>query len=123
MATAPQHCAASRKWAASPSRKNSVPPPSPTCLRAPLIQDALILSCHQKTSRRKLCTLRALKHRKPTFDHSLGRNLGPVACGAYLKSPRLRQSVGAATESTQYSCCLLYTSPSPRDRQKYRMPS
>ena len=23
----------------------------------------------------------------------------------------------------QYSCCLLYTSPSPRDRQKSRMPS
>ena len=23
----------------------------------------------------------------------------------------------------QYRTCLLYTSPSPRDRQKYRMPS
>ena len=25
--------------------------------------------------------------------------------------------------STVYRTCLLYTSPSPRDRQKYRMPS
>ena len=26
-------------------------------------------------------------------------------------------------DTKQYSNCLLYTSPSPRDRQKYRMPS
>ena len=26
-------------------------------------------------------------------------------------------------ESVENSCCLLYTSPSPRDRQKSRMPS
>ena len=26
-------------------------------------------------------------------------------------------------EAHQYYCCLLYTSPSPRDRQKSRMPS
>ena len=25
--------------------------------------------------------------------------------------------------SMHYNCCLLYTSPSPRDRQKSRMPS
>ena len=27
------------------------------------------------------------------------------------------------TETDYYVCCLLYTSPSPRDRQKSRMPS
>ena len=27
------------------------------------------------------------------------------------------------TERTKAVCCLLYTSPSPRDRQKSRMPS
>ena len=30
---------------------------------------------------------------------------------------------GTALEFTQSCCCLLYTSPSPRDRQKSRMPS
>ena len=28
-----------------------------------------------------------------------------------------------ATDDSQYIACLLYTSPSPRDRQKSRMPS
>ena len=28
-----------------------------------------------------------------------------------------------ARETDQLRCCLLYTSPSPRDRQKSRMPS
>ena len=27
------------------------------------------------------------------------------------------------TQTSKYTCCLLYTSPSPRDRQKSRMPS
>ena len=31
--------------------------------------------------------------------------------------------VGALDEFAASECCLLYTSPSPRDRQKSRMPS
>ena len=30
---------------------------------------------------------------------------------------------GAAIQKAKACCCLLYTSPSPRDRQKSRMPS
>ena len=37
----------------------------------------------------------------------------------YNKSPYYR----AFTKFGQYCVCLLYTSPSPRDRQKSRMPS
>ena len=32
-------------------------------------------------------------------------------------------SAGADLTEREASCCLLYTSPSPRDRQKSRMPS
>ena len=32
-------------------------------------------------------------------------------------------SAGAGRQGNYDSCCLLYTSPSPRDRQKSRMPS
>ena len=42
--------------------------------------------------------------------------------GVYMRVVRntlLRRVV----EGTQFECCLLYTSPSPRDRQKSRMPS
>ena len=36
---------------------------------------------------------------------------------------RLLKTLSNATYTTQYKSCLLYTSPSPRDRQKSRMPS
>ena len=35
----------------------------------------------------------------------------------------IRFMVAAEYEATQMYICLLYTSPSPRDRQKSRMPS
>ena len=42
----------------------------------------------------------------------------------YTDVPCLIQSRTATPiEVEQYSACLLYTSPSPRDRQKSRMPS
>ena len=31
--------------------------------------------------------------------------------------------INQSTSNNQYTVCLLYTSPSPRDRQKSRMPS
>ena len=34
-----------------------------------------------------------------------------------------KQMHSAVKRDDMYSCCLLYTSPSPRDRQKSRMPS
>ena len=39
-----------------------------------------------------------------------------VLCGIVFSSPAERAEAGP-------SACLLYTSPSPRDRQKSRMPS
>ena len=57
----------------------------------------------------------------------LDMDLNIEALGAISKSKALQElksSVGFATASkhTQHTC-LLYTSPSPRDRQKSRMPS
>ena len=42
-------------------------------------------------------------------------NPGPVTVGGVV--------LGPANTQTVYNTCLLYTSPSPRDRQKSRMPS
>src|SRR5665213_3105716 len=43
-----------------------------------------------------------------------------VGCGCGAKTTALAQKVGSAGHVFG---CLLYTSPSPRDRQKSRMPS
>ena len=43
--------------------------------------------------------------------------LDPEATGV------LAIALGEATKTVPYITCLLYTSPSPRDRQKSRMPS
>ena len=49
--------------------------------------------------------------------HISGGHVNPaVSLGAFLRGAM------TATEMVIY-CCLLYTSPSPRDRQKSRMPS
>ena len=65
--------------------------------------------------------------------HSVGAWAGLV--GAMLLGPRIGKFVGGkpqaipghnmsiATLGALILCCLLYTSPSPRDRQKSRMPS
>ena len=39
---------------------------------------------------------------------------GPIKVNSFFRSPELNTAIGG---------CLLYTSPSPRDRQKSRMPS
>ena len=36
---------------------------------------------------------------------------------------RISESCGVIVDFERFSACLLYTSPSPRDRQKSRMPS
>ena len=38
-------------------------------------------------------------------------------------SEAFKEACMAATDKAIHCCCLLYTSPSPRDRQKSRMPS
>ena len=42
---------------------------------------------------------------------------------AGLKGGRFKGSTAGAADATRIITCLLYTSPSPRDRQKSRMPS
>ena len=48
------------------------------------------------------------------------RNAAEALKGARIFVPRTSFPTAAEGE---YYCCLLYTSPSPRDRQKSRMPS
>ena len=40
-----------------------------------------------------------------------------------LDVPEMSEIVNKDEQKTPFTICLLYTSPSPRDRQKSRMPS
>ena len=53
------------------------------------------------------------------------RNLhgDPHIDGAKVISEVYDDKTGGSKETTIFNTCLLYTSPSPRDRQKSRMPS
>ena len=53
-----------------------------------------------------------------TAWRALGEN-----CSKYLSKGRKVAVTGSVSVSTYTGNCLLYTSPSPRDRQKSRMPS
>src|SRR5665213_4280579 len=56
------------------------------------------------------------------YDDNLGS--GPVSSNLGLAVDSCQAAVVVLSESSVQSyCCLLYTSPSPRDRQKSRMPS
>ena len=57
-------------------------------------------------------------------DRTLG-DVGDQAADGYLQGLLLGRypEDGVLSEETADSPCLLYTSPSPRDRQKSRMPS
>ena len=46
-----------------------------------------------------------------------------IGIPAVVANPCLQTPPNVCTEKTSYISCLLYTSPSPRDRQKSRMPS
>ena len=51
----------------------------------------------------------------PTYD--------AMAAGTTVRHILARHEQGAGHMAEGYARCLLYTSPSPRDRQKSRMPS
>ena len=51
-------------------------------------------------------------------SHVSGRSMASAQSGVSLTS-----GISAGTEGGRAGGCLLYTSPSPRDRQKSRMPS
>ena len=46
-----------------------------------------------------------------------------VRGGAANPSPPVGPALGAAGVNIMEFCCLLYTSPSPRDKRQSRMPS
>ena len=54
---------------------------------------------------------------QPVRDH-----FGRVKITSGFRSVELCEAIGSSARS-QHARCLLYTSPSPRDRQKSRMPS
>ena len=63
-------------------------------------------------------------------DRQFGKNrialpalLSVASVHHHLIRKGLRTAVGLVVESAEPRDCLLYTSPSPRDRQKSRMPS
>ena len=59
-----------------------------------------------------------------TLTTTLLISLALVGAGAQAAGvEQAKSSAQVATELQQAKVCLLYTSPSPRDRQKSRMPS
>ena len=50
-------------------------------------------------------------------------NIPGLAIGLSVDGQQRFYNFGVASRDTQRKVCLLYTSPSPRDRQKSRMPS
>ena len=67
---------------------------------------------------------------KPLIDHTLDivENFGPLrkVVNTHYKAPMLADHLAGRDiliSDEQPDICLLYTSPSPRDRQKSRMPS
>ena len=54
-------------------------------------------------------------------DAAYGQKLYPVVQGLMLKAAKL--ALPTVAEFGKAAPCLLYTSPSPRDRQRSRMPS
>ena len=56
---------------------------------------------------------------------SYGNGISEEVIGQAIKSQRekVRIATKFSPENANYYSCLLYTSPSPRDRQKSRMPS
>ena len=76
----------------------------------------------------KACKLTSLVHQsqifRDEFEQAFGENSGiPAAvCTRWNSTLRQLQAV-VALEQKKLTTCLLYTSPSPRDRQKSRMPS
>ena len=61
--------------------------------------------------------------RKKGHQLAGGKGLNCVACHTYQYKPSDTMPAVDLTEMTERLNCLLYTSPSPRDRQKSRMPS
>ena len=56
-------------------------------------------------------------------DQGNGTYKNPVLYADYSDPDVCRVGDDYYLTSSSFNCCLLYTSPSPRDRQKSRMPS
>ena len=63
-----------------------------------------------------------LKWMTPIFHPNI-HITGAVCIGAWWPAKTLDELLLTLGEMVQYKNCLLYTSPSPRDRTRYRMPS
>ena len=46
-----------------------------------------------------------------------------ITLGSYIQNVKTEQAKASISVGDEVFVCLLYTSPSPRDRQKSRMPS
>ena len=63
---------------------------------------------------------------KPIMDLTVSNDIYDPELGAELYNRYLDEKIYAEEmgfDGLMLNDCLLYTSPSPRDRQKYRMPS
>ena len=60
---------------------------------------------------------------KNPVDHPHGGGEGKSAGGRHPVSPTGQSAKGLKTRDNKRTDCLLYTSPSPRDMRRTRMPS
>ena len=65
--------------------------------------------------------------KKPNIVFILADDMGYNELGSYggkiIETPNIDQLAKEGMKFSNHYCCLLYTSPSPRDRQTSRMPS
>ena len=81
---------------------------------------SLFLTCQAELKKEKLRS-------KPNIIYILADDLGYGDIGVYgqkeIETPNLDELASNGMIFTQHYTCLLYTSPSPRDRTRSRMPS
>ena len=99
-------------------------------LQETLEQNAVLEAQHRQDMEKKAARGAHLKKLMDAFDHDVRMLLGAVSCAADdLNSTAesmasiARQTGLQAVAVAQSSDCLLYTSPSPRDKRQSRMPS
>ena len=66
------------------------------------------------------------KLKEGTFEKFMGFMQSPEGLAERAKVAVVEKTIGTVTpdkSTVMFKICLLYTSPSPRDRQKSRMPS
>ena len=106
------------------SSKAYMPKPTHCCdnLMAPIVNDSMLCLERPRAHHVKVtATDRSAQHLRGTQNGLT--TLNDVRIQHNISKITLTQQLPPTPPPSIYKACLLYTSPSPRDRQKSRMPS